>query len=269
MSSTSCAICNQEHARLCQRCKSIAYCSTECQSGDWPCHKLVCAQLAAAADPESHDKKAQVAVHSDRTRTVRGVLFDPDSKHPQLVSIKCHRHTDEESGVSFQDADVEPYLGVDGAASERLFAEHNRVRGGRQMQSFVEVWYCPDAPADVPGHDHPELRANKSIVAATGGKMIRKWEGPVVVLAMSAASGGIVDPGFYRDITGGGLSRRRGFHIHLIWTITVARGGKELQGLPGSACSGRQSRSYLMSVSSGRLRSYIELAVPNITSQRS
>ena len=212
--SSACAICNQDHARLCQRCKSIAYCSKECQSLDWPCHKLVCSQLAPApaiTESESQpgeDENAPAAPPpppaptSDGTRTVRGILFDPDSKHPRLVPVRCHRHTDDESGVSFQDADVEPYLGVDGAGSERLFAEHNRARGGRQMHSFVEVWYRPDAPADVPRHDHPELRLNKSVVAATEGKMMRKWEGPVVVLAMSAASGGIVDPGFYRDVTG-------------------------------------------------------------------
>ena len=215
---SACAICNQDHARLCQRCKSIAYCSTECQSLDWPCHKLVCAQLAPAAAAASTEPEESEAGENapavappppapssgggDGTRTVRGILFDPDSKHPRVVGVRCQRHTDDETGVSFQDADVEPHLGVDGAGSERLFAEHNRVRGGRQMQSFVEVWYRPDPPADVPRHDHPELRLNKSVVAATEGKSLRRWEGPVVVLAMSAASGGIVDPGFYRDVTG-------------------------------------------------------------------
>ncbi|KAH8884889.1 hypothetical protein GQ53DRAFT_374104 [Thozetella sp. PMI_491] len=197
-SSTQCAICNTDHARLCQRCKSIAYCSTDCQTTDWPCHKLVCTQFAEGAEEAKEGNRPEPQTRD--LRMTRGMLFDPDSKRPQLIWVKCRRHADEESGVSFQDAEVDKFLGVDGAESERLFAEHNRVRGGRQMQSFVEVWYRPDAPADLAAH--PELRLNKSIVAATGGKTLRQWEGPVVVMAMSAASGGIVDPGFYRDISG-------------------------------------------------------------------
>jgi hypothetical protein len=39
-----CEVCEDSHENLkkCSRCRSVRYCSTKCQSEDWPNHKLVC-----------------------------------------------------------------------------------------------------------------------------------------------------------------------------------------------------------------------------------
>ena len=45
-----CANCGKESHALkhCSTCKGVSYCGAECQKADWPKHKLVCKQLAAA-----------------------------------------------------------------------------------------------------------------------------------------------------------------------------------------------------------------------------
>jgi hypothetical protein len=43
----TCNICHKsEGAKLCQKCKTIAYCGKEHQKEDWKAHKKVCASLA-------------------------------------------------------------------------------------------------------------------------------------------------------------------------------------------------------------------------------
>jgi hypothetical protein len=188
MSPVPCAICNTSPAKLCHQCKSISYCSRACQSVDWPCHKLVCASFLStnshagtqAADPD----------------TVLGILFPAAAASPQLVRVQVRRHADAETGLSFQDVDVEPLVAVAASAVEprRLFAEHNDVRGGRRMESFIEIWHAADVA----------LEPNQAIMAAAAATktlLRRPWTGNLVTMAMTAATGGIVDGGSYKDAT--------------------------------------------------------------------
>ena len=49
-----CAVCGVEVAKLkrCTACKAVSYCSRECQSADWPQHKLKCKQMQQAAEED-------------------------------------------------------------------------------------------------------------------------------------------------------------------------------------------------------------------------
>ncbi|KAF2803365.1 HET-domain-containing protein [Mytilinidion resinicola] len=44
--STDCVICTSKSTSLCARCRSIRYCSKECQATDWPRHKIFCKKYA-------------------------------------------------------------------------------------------------------------------------------------------------------------------------------------------------------------------------------
>jgi hypothetical protein len=47
--SADCVICTSKPTSLCTRCRSINYCSKECQATDWLCHKLLCEKYAEVA----------------------------------------------------------------------------------------------------------------------------------------------------------------------------------------------------------------------------
>jgi len=41
----TCSVCNVAANLRCGRCKKAAYCSKECQVGDWRSHKVICGQV--------------------------------------------------------------------------------------------------------------------------------------------------------------------------------------------------------------------------------
>ena len=47
----SCAACNREAEKKCSRCKSVSYCSKECQASNWKLHKKTC-QIIEQIAPE-------------------------------------------------------------------------------------------------------------------------------------------------------------------------------------------------------------------------
>lgn len=61
-----CVVCTNGEAKLCARCRSVAYCGTQCQRRDWPTHKHDCtpaqplAEAAAAPTPTGEEKDDEV-----------------------------------------------------------------------------------------------------------------------------------------------------------------------------------------------------------------
>ncbi|KAJ8066200.1 hypothetical protein OCU04_005285 [Sclerotinia nivalis] len=72
-SASTCTICNLP-AKDCARCKSAAYCSSTCQTLDWPLHKTLCKKITTMPPRPSPIHKL-------------GILFPPDSMSPKLVWV--------------------------------------------------------------------------------------------------------------------------------------------------------------------------------------
>ena len=70
-----CALCASAAPNLCKTCRSIHYCSVDCQRIDWPTHKLVCKQLKNMNDSPSPDH-------------VRAIYFPESGSGPQLVWLR-------------------------------------------------------------------------------------------------------------------------------------------------------------------------------------
>jgi hypothetical protein len=70
METTSCQLCEKGKAEgvklsFCNACRSMSYCSRECQKADWKAHKVICMQLKVgdtkqAVHPD-HQARAEVA----------------------------------------------------------------------------------------------------------------------------------------------------------------------------------------------------------------
>jgi hypothetical protein len=62
MTSSFCAVCLDEGAQRCSRCKAVYYCCAKCQTCDWPFHKTRC-QMA----PKSHADSSKSKRYNDRS----------------------------------------------------------------------------------------------------------------------------------------------------------------------------------------------------------
>ncbi|KAH8769493.1 hypothetical protein BGZ57DRAFT_732837, partial [Hyaloscypha finlandica] len=67
-----CILCNKP-GRPCASCKSIPYCSVECQQTDWPLHELFYKKFSFSPRPDSVSKL--------------GLYFPVGSKDPELIWV--------------------------------------------------------------------------------------------------------------------------------------------------------------------------------------
>lgn len=139
-----------------------------------------------------------------------GVLFPVDSETPQLVWVRIGGFSDEESGISFQEAEVSTFFGDKATTPEAIHSERNRVRN-RDTRSMLEVWQIPSTSPAISSLS--ENRCVISLAALNGGiavdgdeskdgspnRPFHDWKGPVLVLFMTRSTGFMVDPGAYRD----------------------------------------------------------------------
>jgi hypothetical protein len=74
-----CTMCGKTGARRCVRCKSIHYCSKDCQRDDWPLHKLLCQSIATFEQLNPRPSKDHIM----------GIFFPEDVPNPQLTWVEC------------------------------------------------------------------------------------------------------------------------------------------------------------------------------------
>ncbi|KAJ1429411.1 hypothetical protein B484DRAFT_328975 [Ochromonadaceae sp. CCMP2298] len=43
---SKCFVCNEKSVHTCDKCRSVSYCSPECQRSDWKTHKIACGDLS-------------------------------------------------------------------------------------------------------------------------------------------------------------------------------------------------------------------------------
>ncbi len=77
--SKKCAVCGKEAPKQCSRCKSISYCSADCQRSDWRRHKKYCNDKFQADQYTLHKNEF------DRIR--KKYKLDQDSKAEQIAEF--------------------------------------------------------------------------------------------------------------------------------------------------------------------------------------
>ncbi|KAK0702359.1 hypothetical protein B0H67DRAFT_395172 [Lasiosphaeris hirsuta] len=183
-----CAQCNNRAELSCPDCHVLLYCSSTCASGDASAHELICPAFASPPPKPASEQKH-----------VLSILFPSEDTTPALVWVKIDGFVDEDTGISFQEAETAPFFGRNGdfpeatVTPEALHCERNRVRN-RETRSMLEIWSVQESKSPSGG----ENKCIRSLAAGRDGPFHR-FEGPVLVLAMTRPTGFMVDPGAYQD----------------------------------------------------------------------
>ena len=178
LNSASCVICNRSPAKPDKTCGSSAYCSKSCQQADWPRHKLLCTEYAAAKTRPS-----------ERHRLA--ILFKADEPKPNLCWVDCELR--EESGEQpYEVPRMDKILGDDDPHSGHHIVLRN-PRRNRDLLNTLEVSFRDSFLMD-------GLNPNQSILKALGASRptMPHWRGPVVVMRKQGSG---IDPAYYGDIT--------------------------------------------------------------------
>jgi len=143
-------------------------------------HELLCPGLSSAGPPPGDNY-------------VLGILLSEAPPSAVAEWVKCDKSIDDETSISFQSVDVGPFF-PGNAVPEAMYTERN-PRRNRDTASMLEIW-------TVQGGSGAELAPNQTIsTAADGLALHHSWTGPVLALAMTRATGFMVDPGQYKDVS--------------------------------------------------------------------
>ncbi|KAF8856163.1 hypothetical protein BDZ45DRAFT_675715 [Acephala macrosclerotiorum] len=100
MGQRDCAVCNSWGAKTCGVCKSTHYCSVECQTKDFPLHRLLCDKIVPFLETDTQadndgNKNGGEYDKAARTTSKLAIRFPAKSKHPELIWLKCIKTRDE------------------------------------------------------------------------------------------------------------------------------------------------------------------------------
>lgn len=170
-----CVMCSLASTKTCAGCKSIRYCSEECQAADWTVHKLLCRTFKDFCTRPIESAK-------------RAILFPQDSKAPSWVWIETKILSDEFDS-RYEVVELKNLLGRDNPLKDRRLVQRNSMRA-RDLKKTLEVVVRDAFLGD-------GSQPNRSLVEATRGALAHDWRGPAVVLAKRGIS---PDPPFYGDV---------------------------------------------------------------------
>lgn len=155
-------------------------CNSPLLAQDLPIHNLLCAQFSSLPPKPGYS-------------CILGLLFPDDKPGPPAPTwVRLASSTDDETSITFQSVDTSAVFAS--SAPEVLYTERNTVRN-RDTRSMLEVWALP------PGAEGGEMNATvKALAEGRQGGPFHRWTGPVLALAMTRATGFMVDPGSYRDV---------------------------------------------------------------------
>ncbi|KAI0441739.1 hypothetical protein F4803DRAFT_521955 [Xylaria telfairii] len=175
----SCLICKKANSLRCSRCKSVSYCSKQCQRGDYPVHKLLCTSFQSF-DTTTRPTKEHV----------RAILFPVDNNRPKLIWLHCEWVEPEDKfDKRWQRPNAKPFLNNDNGYSVPI--QYNPVLA-RRLYNTVSVSFRDTSLVD--GSQH-----NGSIAAIvnTMPGSHHDWRGPIIAYGQV---GPRLDPYECRDI---------------------------------------------------------------------
>ncbi|CAM6113755.1 unnamed protein product [Calypogeia fissa] len=97
-----CTICDSNGTQFCTQCRTLRYCSKECQRIDWPTHKLLCRSFSDFRTPPGPTFK-------------RAILFPVSEKTPKFIWLKILTKYDEEGDYAYESPQLEGLLEIPSA----------------------------------------------------------------------------------------------------------------------------------------------------------
>ncbi|EKG15512.1 Zinc finger MYND-type protein [Macrophomina phaseolina MS6] len=167
-------MCNDPGTKFCGRCHSIKYCLKECQTKDWPVHKVLC-EAFAGFDFTSRPSPEHVL----------GLMFAPDKFKPELLWIHC----------PVSPASVPVYHSCDHPSHADVPTSQSfELDFSKQLQR-----YLPNSIILTYRDDYDGLRRNRSLAALLWepGMVLYPWHGPLVAYSVR---GRYVAPTHARDL---------------------------------------------------------------------
>ena len=161
-------MCNDEKSKLETKCSSVYYCSTDCQTADWPSHKLLCKSFAAQKASQRPTKDHKLAI-----------LFPDSRQSPELIWISVEKE-DGELGSKIP-ADTLRFFGGPEAAPSSTFVETSPRIDRRILHNAIEIIYLSGAQYSF------STPPNKSIDRILGPSLYRPhtWKGPVIAMRIA------------------------------------------------------------------------------------
>lgn len=169
-------------------------CSTCSLPSPSPLHTLLCAALSSPPPKPSGSH-------------ILALLFPSSpSTTPTPVWIPLTTSTDDETSITFQSVETSAIFPLSAYPSgpEVLYTERNTVRG-RDTESMLEIWTAPPSRSGEKETAEGTTTVNETVAALAEGRdgPFHEWKGPVLALAMTRATGFMVDPGAYKDVSVG------------------------------------------------------------------
>jgi hypothetical protein len=179
MSPSKCAVqsCNKPAPKKCGTCKSISYCSTNCQKKDWSIHKIICAEYTSFEAINSRPADTETVVWK------LAILFPDDEEKPRFIWVDClveEKLDDKGKKTHFEQCvkSVQKYL-EDGKLFSQLkvhgFSKNSRLEF--ELDHLLEFWrpktHCVDGSKE-----------NKSIMNILKKFPGHDWKGHYPVIAL-------------------------------------------------------------------------------------
>lgn len=156
---TSCPLCTDVATKMCGSCRSISYCSPECQQADWPTHKILCKPFKDFTQrPASSDMR-------------RILLFLPDEDKPRFAWAPVKRGLFGDDAIDMSKFDE--YDKVFG----RVEIQTNSWTGedlGYGIQIMFDDNFFRQVPAREPSCVHGHPGRGWAGMARTGSRILRR-----------------------------------------------------------------------------------------------
>lgn len=157
-----CIMCGARKASLCERCRSVNYCGSNCQRLDWRLHKTLCAEM-------------QIFLSTRPSQNHRVAVSLPEQDvWPIFVWVECERRWDEFDCVSYESLNLRSLLGSDDYVAKSAFITRN-ARRGYDIGRVVEIKHRDAFLLD-------GSLPNRCVIELTRGARIHDWRGPLVVM---------------------------------------------------------------------------------------